>query len=168
MPFLLPNQQRQSTEGIACKQRSKVQYRSITESNQKFPQHTSKITSDYQFLSLACKMPHKVVGERWQIFFNPIIPIFCFLFTIFLDMPAKNCKNRCATAQVSMISYTFSASGGFLTGQQINRINVFFIKYNVSVFVPLYAFVTRRDVLVSLTVNCLSFCRFAFVICWFY
>ena len=72
----------------------------------------------------------------------------------------KNCKNRCATAQVSRISYTFSASGGFLTGQQMNRINVFFIKYNVSVFVPLYAFVTRRDVLASLTVKCLSFCRF--------
>ena len=27
---------------------------------------------------------------------------------------------------VSMISYAFSAWGGFLTGQQINRINVFF------------------------------------------
>jgi len=54
----------------------------------------------------------------------------------------------------SRTSYASSAWGGFLTGQQINRINVFFVKYDVLVFVPPDVFVMYRNILASLIVNC--------------
>jgi len=43
---------------------------------------------------------------------------------------------------------------GFLTGQQINGINVFFVKYDVLVFVPPHVHVMYRNILASLIVNC--------------
>jgi len=67
------------------------------------------------------------------------------------------CSNRLhllVALIVSRISYALSALGGFLTGQQINRTNVFFVKYDVLVFVPLNVLVMYRNVLASLIVNC--------------
>ena len=60
------------------------------------------------------------------------------------------------TLTVSKISFALSALGwlNFLTGQQMNRINVFLVKYDVLVFVPLHEFVMYRNILASLIVNC--------------
>ena len=53
----------------------------------------------------------------------------------------------------SRIACALPAWGGFLTGQQIISINVFFVKYDVLVFVPLHVFVMCRNILASLIVN---------------
>jgi len=50
-------------------------------------------------------------------------------------MPERKLHEIFVALIVSRISYALSGWGGFLTGQQINRINVFFLKYDVLVFV---------------------------------
>ena len=74
-------------------------------------------------------------------------------------MPKRKSHEIFVALIVSRISYALSAWGGFLTvtGQQINRINVFFVKYVVLVFVPLHVLVTYRNRSIlagSLIVNC--------------
>ena len=52
-------------------------------------------------------------------------------------MPERKLHEIFVALIVSRISYALSAWGGFLTGQQINRI-MFIVKYDVLVFVPLH------------------------------
>ena len=68
-------------------------------------------------------------------------------------MPGRKLHEIFVALIVSRISYALSAWGGFLTGQQINRI-MFFVKYDVLVFVPLQVYVMYRNILASLIVNC--------------
>jgi len=69
-------------------------------------------------------------------------------------MPERKLHEISVALIVSRICYASSAWGGFLTGQQINRINVFFAKCDVLVFVPLHVFVMYRNILALLIVNC--------------
>ena len=61
-------------------------------------------------------------------------------------MPERKLHEMFVALIVSRISYALSAWGGFLPGQQTNKIDVFFVKYDVLIFVPLRVFVLYRNI----------------------
>jgi len=88
-----------------------------------------------------------------NMFFYLFAKIYLIKLPRSLGMSERKLHKIFVAFIVSRVSYALSAWGGFVTGQEINRINVFFVKYDVLVFVPLHVFVMYRNILALLMVN---------------